>query len=390
MPLLNAAAEMQPEIAAWRRELHMRPELLFDVHETAAFVEQKLRAFGCDEIVTGIGRTGIVGLIRGRHGEGKTIGLRADMDALPITEITNLPYASQTPGRMHACGHDGHTAMLLGAARHLCETRNFQGSVAVIFQPAEEGGGGGDEMVKDGMMERFAIDQVYGMHNEPGVPVGQFSIRTGPFLAAADLIEITVKGKGTHAAMPHLGVDPVYIGAQIISALQGIVARNADPLESLVVSITKFHAGDAFNVIPQTAELAGTVRTLSKEMRDMAETRIRDTVEGVAKALGGEAELRYKRLYPVMINHGAETKVAADIARDIAGGRNVNDEAKPIMGAEDFAFMLEKRPGAMIFIGNGDTAYCHHPAYDFNDEAIPYGVTFWVNLAEAVLRPDAQ
>ena len=387
MPLLNAAAVMQPEIAAWRRELHMRPELMFDVHETAAFIESRLRAFGCDEVVTGIGRTGIVGLIHGRHGAGQVIGLRADMDALPITETTGLSYASQIPGRMHACGHDGHTAMLLGAARHLCETRNFRGSVAVIFQPAEEGGGGGDEMVKDGMMERFAIDQVYGMHNEPGVPVGQFTIRSGPFLAAADLIEITIRGRGTHAAMPHLGTDPVFIGSQIVSALQGIVARNADPLEALVVSVTKFHAGDVFNVIPETAELAGTVRTLSREMRDVAEMRIRETVEGVAKALGGEAELRYTRLYPVMVNHDAETKIAADVAREIAGARNVDADVKPIMGAEDFAFMLEKRPGAMIFIGNGDTAYCHNPAYDFNDEAIPYGVTFWVRLAETVLRP---
>ncbi|MGE3830077.1 MAG: M20 aminoacylase family protein [Parvibaculaceae bacterium] len=387
MPLLNAAADMQPEIAAWRRELHMRPELMFDVHETAAFVESRLRAFGCDEVVTGIGRTGIVGLIHGRHGAGQVIGLRSDMDALPIAETTGLDYASQIPGRMHACGHDGHMAMLLGAARHLCETRNFKGSVAVIFQPAEEGGGGGDEMVKDGMMERFAIDQVYGMHNEPGVPVGQFTIRSGPFLAAADLIEITVKGRGTHAAMPHLGTDPVFIGSQIVSALQGIVARNADPLEALVISVTKFQAGDAFNVIPETAELAGTVRTLSREMRDVAEARIRETVEGVAKALGGEAALRYTRLYPVMVNHHAETRIAAAVAREIAGARNVADDVKPIMGAEDFAFMLEKRPGAMIFIGNGDTAYCHNPAYDFNDAAIPYGVSFWVKLAETVLKP---
>jgi hippurate hydrolase len=309
------------------------------------------------------------------------------MDALPIAETTGLDYASQIPGRMHACGHDGHMAMLLGAARHLCETRNFKGSVAVIFQPAEEGGGGGDEMVKDGLMERFAIDQVYGMHNEPGVPVGQFSIRPGPFLAAADLIEITVRGRGTHAAMPHLGTDPVFIGAQIVSALQGIVARNADPLEALVISVTKFQAGDAFNVIPETAELAGTVRTLSREMRDVAEARIRETVEGVAKALGGEAALRYTRLYPVMVNHHAETRIAAAVAREIAGARNVADDVKPIMGAEDFAFMLEKRPGAMIFIGNGDTAYCHNPAYDFNDAAIPYGVSFWVKLAETVLKP---
>ncbi|QIG47808.1 amidohydrolase [Nordella sp. HKS 07] len=387
MPLLNTASETQPEIAAWRRSLHSRPELLFDVHETAKFVAEKLTAFGCDEVVTGIGRTGIVGLIRGRHGEGPAIGLRADMDALPITEATGLPYASQVPGRMHACGHDGHTAMLLGAARHLCETRNFKGSVAVIFQPAEEGGGGGREMVEDGMMERFAIRQVFGLHNEPGVPVGRFSIRAGSFMAAYDEITITVTGRGGHAAMPHQTIDPIFIGAQIISALQGIVARNTDPVDALVVSITKFHAGDAMNVIPPSAELAGTVRTLSKDVREAAETRIRATVEGVAKALGGAASLDYVRKYPVTVNHEAETQIAIAAARDVMGEGSIETEAKPIMGAEDFAFMLEARPGAMIFIGNGDTAWCHNPEYDFNDEAIPVGVSYWVRLAEMLLKP---
>lgn len=387
MPILNTASETQPEIAAWRRSLHSRPELLFDVHETAKFVAEKLHAFGCDEVVTGIGRTGIVGLIRGRHGEGPAIGLRADMDALPITEATGLAYASQIPGRMHACGHDGHTAMLLGAARHLCETRNFKGAVAVIFQPAEEGGGGGREMVDDGMMERFAISQVFGLHNEPGVPVGRFTIRTGAFMAAYDEIIITVTGRGGHAAMPHQTVDPIYIGAQIITALQGIVSRNTDPVDALVVSITKFHAGDAMNVIPPSAELAGTVRTLSKEVRDAAEKRIRETVEGVAKALGGTASLDYLRKYPVTVNHPAETQLAIAAARDVMGRESIETDAKPIMGAEDFAFMLEARPGAMIFMGNGDTAFCHNPEYDFNDEAIPVGVSYWVRLAEMVLKP---
>jgi amidohydrolase len=387
MPLLNTASETQPEIAAWRQALHMRPELLFDVHETAKFVGEKLRAFGCDEVVTGIGRTGIVGLIRGRHGEGPAIGLRADMDALPIIEATGLSYASQIPGRMHACGHDGHTAMLLGAARHLCETRNFRGAVAVIFQPAEEGGGGGREMVADGMMQRFGISQVFGLHNEPGVAVGRFSIRAGAFMAAFDEITIGVKGKGGHAAMPHQTIDPVFIGAQIITALQGIVSRNTDPVESLVVSITKFHAGDAMNVIPSTAELSGTVRTLSKEIRDAAETRIRETVTHVAKALGGEATLTYLRKYPVTVNHAAETQIAIAAAREVMGVNSIETDAKPIMGAEDFAFMLEERPGAMIFLGNGDTAFCHNPEYDFNDEIIPIGVSYWVKLAEMVLKP---
>jgi hippurate hydrolase len=386
MPLLNTAAEIQPEVAAWRQALHMQPELMFDVHETAKFVCDKLRAFGCDEVVTGIGRTGVVGLVRGRQGEGPVIGLRADMDALPIIEATGLPYASQIRGRMHACGHEGHTAMLLGAARHLCQTRNFRGAVAVIFQPAEEGGGGGLEMVRDGMMERFGIAQVFGLHNEPGLPVGQFAIRTGAFLAAYDEITIAVKGKGGHAAMPHTTIDPIFIGAQIITALQGVVSRNTDPIESLVVSITKFHAGDAMNVIPPTAELAGTVRTLSKEMRDAAETRVRETVENVAKALGGEARLTYDRKYPVTFNHAAETQIAIAAARKVMGVGAIDTEAKPIMGAEDFAFMLEARPGAIINLGNGDTAYCHSPDYDFNDEAIPVGISYWVRLAEMVLK----
>ncbi|MGE4249682.1 MAG: M20 aminoacylase family protein [Parvibaculaceae bacterium] len=387
MLLLNTASETQPEIAAWRQALHSRPELLFDVHETAKFVGEKLRAFGCDEVVTGIGRTGIVGLIRGRHGDGPVIGLRADMDALPIVEATGLPYASQVPGRMHACGHDGHTAMLLGAARHLCETRNFRGAVAVIFQPAEEGGGGGREMVADGMMERFRIGQVFGLHNEPGVAVGRFSIRTGAFMAAFDEITIEVKGKGGHAAMPHQTIDPIFIGAQIITALQGIVSRNTDPVDALVVSITKFHAGDAMNVIPPKAELAGTVRTLSKEVREAAETRIRETVENVARALGGEATLAFVRKYPVTVNHAAETQLAVAAAREVMGPGSIETEAKPIMGAEDFAFMLEARPGAMIFLGNGDTAFCHNPEYDFNDAVIPVGVSYWVRLAEMVLKP---
>jgi hippurate hydrolase len=387
MPLLNTASEIQPEIAAWRRALHMRPELMFDVHETAKFAAQKLQAFRCDEVVTGIGRTGVVGLIRGRRGEGPVIGLRADMDALPLVEATGLPYASQIPGRMHACGHDGHTAMLLGAARHLCQTRNFRGAVAVIFQPAEEGGGGAHEMVRDGMMERFGIEQVFGLHNEPGIPVGQFAIRTGAFLAAYDEITIAVKGRGGHAAMPHMTIDPIFIGAQIITSLQGIVSRNTDPIESLVISITKFQAGDAMNIIPPTAELAGTVRTLSKEMRDAAETRIRETAENVARALGGEAALTYVRKYPVTFNHVAETQLAIAAAREVMGNAAIDTDARPIMGAEDFAFMLEARPGAIINLGNGDTAYCHSPDYDFNDEAIPVGVSYWVGLAEMVLKP---
>jgi amidohydrolase len=391
MPLLNRAVEIQPEIAAWRRELHMNPEILFETHRTSAFVAEKLTAFGCDQVVTGIGRTGVVGVISGRHGDGPAVGLRADMDALPITEETGLDYASKVPGRMHACGHDGHTAMLLGAARHLAETRNFRGRVAVIFQPAEEGGGGGLAMVKDGLMERFGIDSVYGMHNFPGLPVGRFATRAGALLAAVDTFSITVRGKGGHAAMPHLTIDPIFIGTQIVTALQGIVSRNADPLDSLVVTVTQFHAGDAVNVIAQQAMIIGTTRSLKQATRKYAEQRIRETSEGIARALGGEAHVNYQFQmgYPVTLNHERETAIAVGVARDVAGMQNVDPDAPPIMGGEDFSFMLEARPGNFIFIGNGDTAYCHHPAFDFNDGAIPAGVSYWVRLAETVLAPAA-
>lgn len=385
MPILNRATEMQPEIAGWRQQLHMNPELQFDVHETAAFVTGKLKAFGCDEVVTGIGRTGVVGIIRGRHGDGTTIGLRADMDALPITEITGLPHASKVAGKMHACGHDGHTAMLLGAAQHLCETRNFKGTVAVIFQPAEEGGGGGREMVKDGLMDRFGITQVFGMHNIPGIPVGEFAIRPGPIMAATDEFYMTINGRGGHAALPHKSIDPVFIGAQIIAMLQGIVSRNADPLDSLVISTTQFHAGTVNNVIPQTAELSGTVRTLTKEMRKFAEQRIKDIAQSVGTAFGATVDVKYENNYPVTFNHAGETAFAAQVAKRVAGERNVNEAVAPLMGGEDFSYMLEARPGAFIFIGNGDTAFCHHPAYDFNDNIIPLGVSYWVTLAEAAL-----
>jgi len=385
MPILNRAAEMQEEVAGWRRRLHQNPELNFDVFETAAFVTEKLKAFGCDEVVTGLGKTGVVGIIRGRRGEGSTVGLRADMDALPITEITGKPYASATPGKMHACGHDGHTAMLLGAAKYLAETRNFAGSVAVIFQPAEEGGGGGNEMVKDGMMDRFGIARVFGMHNMPGLPVGEFALKPGPIMAATAEFTIRIKGRGGHAAMPHVTVDPVVIGSQLVGALQTIVSRNTDPVESLVVSVTKFHAGDAYNVIPETAELAGTVRTLKKEVARSAEQRMRTVCAGIAATFGAEIVLDYDANYPVTFNHPEETVFAGDVAAGIAGEAQVHRAIQPLMGGEDFSYMLEARPGAFIFIGNGDSAGLHHPAYDFNDEVIPHGVSYWVRLAETAL-----
>lgn len=385
MPLLNRAIEMQEEVSQWRRHLHENPELMFDVHETAKFVADKLHAFGVDEVVTGIGQTGIVGIIRGRHGEGQTVGLRSDMDALPLNEITGKPYASKNPGKMHACGHDGHTAMLLGAAQYLAETRNFKGSVAVIFQPAEEGGGGGREMVKEGMMERFSISEVYGMHNTPGLPVGQFAIRKGPIMAATDEFNITIEGRGGHAAQPHRTIDPVVIGAQLVNALQTIVSRGTDPLDSVVLSVTKFHAGDAHNIIPQKAELAGTVRTLRPEMRDFAEKRLREVAEGVATALGAVARVDYARNYPVTFNHSDETEFAARTAQSVAGTNAVNLEVAPMMAGEDFSYMLEARPGAFIFIGNGESASLHNPAYDFNDDVIPHGISYWVQLAESAL-----
>ncbi|MGX7875193.1 M20 aminoacylase family protein [Mesorhizobium sp. ORM6] len=385
MPILNRAAEMQDEVAGWRRHLHQTPELNFDVFKTAAFVTEKLKEFGCDDVVTGLGKTGVVGIIRGRQGEGATIGLRADMDALPLNEISGKPYASTVPGKMHACGHDGHTAMLLGAAKYLAETRNFAGSVAVIFQPAEEGGGGGNEMVKDGMMERFDISKVFGMHNMPGLPVGQFAIRPGPIMAATAEFTITVKGRGGHAAMPHGTIDPIVITSQLVGALQTIASRSTDPVEAVVVSVTKFHAGDAYNIIPESAEIAGTVRTLRKEIAKKSEERIRAICDGLATAFGAKIEVDYQANYPVTFNHAEETVFASDVAANVAGDTHVHRGIQPVMGGEDFSYMLEARPGAFIFIGNGDTAGLHNPAYDFNDEAIPHGMSYWVKLAETAL-----
>jgi amidohydrolase len=384
MPIINSIAALSDEMAVWRHDFHEHPELLYDVHRTAGIVADKLREFGCDEVVTGIGRTGVVGVIRGRKTDsGKTIGLRADMDALPIEETSGVPYASKTPGLMHACGHDGHTAMLLGAAKHLAETRNFDGTVAVIFQPAEEGGAGGKAMVEDGLMTRWDIQEVYGMHNMPGIPEGHFSISPGAMLASADQIEIKVTGKGGHGgAGPHKAVDSILIGAQIVNALQSIVARNVDPLKSAVISICAFHGGSAFNVIPETVEMKGTVRTLDPEIRDLVERRIAEVADATARAYGGSAETIYTRMYPVTMNHAREAAIAADVARDVVGDDRVNDRAIPLMGGEDFAFMLEERPGAFVFLGMGPGNDCHHPAYRFNDNILGHGASYWVRMVE--------
>ena len=385
MPIVNRIAEFHDDVTAWRRDIHAHPELQFDVHRTAALVARKLREFGVDEVVTGIGRTGVVGVIRGRKsGSGRTIGLRADMDALPIQEVLDHPHKSKNAGVMHACGHDGHTAMLLGAARYLAETRNFDGTAVVIFQPAEEGGGGGREMVEEGMMERFSIDEVYGMHNAPGIPAGSFAIRSGSMMAAADMFVIDIEGIGGHAARPQRCIDTTLVGAHIMTALQSVVSRNVDPIESAVVSVTTFKAGDAFNVIPQTARLTGTARTLSAAVRDQLEERMTQVVEHTARAFGARATLDYQRHYPVLSNHARETDFAASVARQVVGDR-VDVNTPQVMGGEDFAFMLEARPGAFIYIGQGDGPYVHHPEYDFNDEIIPVGCSYWARLVETAL-----
>ena len=387
MPIVNRVADLHAEIAAWRHDLHAHPELLYEVHRTAASVAEKLTAFGCDEVVSGLGRTGVVGVIKGNRpgGAGKVIGLRADMDALPLQEANELPYKSTVPGKMHACGHDGHTAMLLGAAKYLAETRNFAGTAVVIFQPAEEGGAGGLAMVKDGLMDRFGIEEVYGMHNFPGLPVGEFSIRSGAIMASTDNLTIDIEGVGGHAARPHLAVDTILVGAQIVNQVQSIVARNIDPLDAAVVSICTFQAGSADNIIPQTARLRGTVRSLRSEVRDLLGRRVPEVVEATARAYGAKAKVDLRRGYPVLRNHERETAFAASIAGQIAGPEHVDTAMAPVMGGEDFSYMLEARPGAFIFVGNGATAGLHHQSYNFNDEVIPIGTSYWVRLVETAM-----
>ncbi|MCL4107634.1 UNVERIFIED_CONTAM: hypothetical protein GTU68_022095 [Idotea baltica] len=381
MPIKNRFAELQPEIAAWRQDFHTHPELLFDTHRTSGIVADKLREFGCDEVIEGIGRTGVVGVIKGRSdSKNRVVGLRADMDALPIHEDTGVPYASNVAGKMHACGHDGHTAMLLGAAKYLTETRHFDGTAVVIFQPAEEGGGGGKEMVDDGLMERFGIQEVYGMHNMPGIPVGQFAIRPGPFFAASDVFEVVIKGRGGHAAKPHMTVDAVLVASHIVVALQSIAGRNVDPTKEVVVSVSTMVAeSQAKNVISGEVRLGGTVRTLDEETRDLAEAKFREIISHLAPAFGATADIDYIRSYPVMVNSEIETEYASEIAQKVSGQC---DEAPLFLGGEDFAFMLNSRPGAYILVGNGDTASVHHPEYNFDDEAIPAGCSYWAEVVE--------
>jgi hippurate hydrolase len=382
MPVKNSLAEMQPEIAGWRRHLHQHPELMYEVHETAAFVVDRLKEIGVTDITPGIGKTGVVAVIKGKTDtKGRVIGLRADMDALPIHEASGVDYASTVPGKMHACGHDGHTSILLGTAKYLAETRNFDGTVVLIFQPAEEGGAGGKAMCEDGLMERWGIQEVYGLHNMPGLPTGEFAIRPGALLASSDEFEIVVTGKGGHAAAPHMAVDTTLVASQIVVSLHSIVSRNVDPIKRVVLTVGTFETDStASNVIAHTARLNGTVRTLDPEYRTMAEERVRQVAESTAAAFGATAEVIWTPGYPATINHEEETRHAAEAAAAVAG--RVIDDVDPIMPSEDFAYMLEERPGAYIFLGNGDTAMCHHPAYVFDDDAIPAGCSFFAELVE--------
>jgi hippurate hydrolase len=387
MPVLNRIAEFHKDMAEWRHRIHARPETAFEEHATAEFVAKTLGSFGI-EVHRGLAGTGVVGTIKGQKGGGPAIGLRADMDALHIEEKNDFAHRSQNPGRMHACGHDGHTAMLLGAARYLAETRNFAGTVHVIFQPAEENEGGARVMVEEGLFEKFPMQAVFGMHNWPGQPVGTVAVRPGPMMAAFDIFELTVAGRGAHGAMPHRGVDPVVAAAQIVTALQTIASRNTDPLDAVVVSVTQIHGGDTWNVIPDAVVLRGTARAFRPEVQDTIEPSIRRIADGVCQALGASAALRYERRYPPTINHPAETERAAEAAAAVVGAEQVLRDPTPSMGSEDFAFMLQAKPGCYVWIGNGPApggCGLHNPHYDFNDEILPIGASYWARLAESVL-----
>lgn len=379
MAVENWVAKEIESLTEFRRDLHRNPELLYDVNRTAGNVAERLRAFGCDEVVEGIGRTGVVGVIHGQS-EGRTIGLRADMDALPIAEETGADWASTVEGKMHACGHDGHTTMLLGAAKQLCESRSFAGRVLVIFQPAEEGGAGAEAMIKDGLFTRWPCDEVYGMHNRPNLPVGEFTINEGPIMGSVDEVRITIEGVGGHAAMPHTCVDPMPIAATLINSVQGMIARSLDPMDSAVVSLCTIHGGDAFNVIPQKIEITGTVRTLREEVRENIEARLRDMVRDTCSARGATGYLDYIRMYPVTVNDPEGTRRAAAAAVEVAGKERVSLDMPASLGGEDFSFMLNEVPGAMINVGNGPSAGLHHPKYDFNDDVIAWGCSYWTTL----------
>ncbi len=388
MPAINRIADFQPEMAGWRHDIHAHPETAFEERRTSEIVARLLESFGI-AVDRGVARTGVIGTLAGSRPAGRAIALRADMDALPIREKNGFAHASTHDGRMHACGHDGHTAMLLGAAKYLAETRNFAGTVHFIFQPAEENEGGAGLMVEEGVLDRYKVDSIYGMHNWPGLPAGQFAIRPGPMMAAFDIFEITISGRGAHAAMPHLGIDPVVAAAQIVGGLQTIASRNIHPLEGAVVSVTQIHGGDTWNVIPDSVVLRGTTRSFDPAVRDALEPAIRRIAAGVCAALGADMAMRYERRYPPTVNSPAETERAAAVAAALVGGDNVRRDLLPSMGAEDFACFLEKKPGAYIWIGNGagvDQAMLHNPHYDFNDEILALGASYWARLAETLLE----
>ncbi|WP_334188222.1 M20 aminoacylase family protein [Noviherbaspirillum sp.] len=395
MHLIDPIVELASELQQIRRDIHAHPELCFEEHRTADVVARKLAEWGIP-VIRGLGVTGLVGVIRKGRSD-RAIGLRADMDALPVQEINTFPHASRHEGKMHACGHDGHTAMLLGAARHLSTHGNFDGTVYVIFQPAEEGGGGARRMMDDGLFEKCPMDAVFGMHNWPGAAVGTFGVTPGPMMASSNEFEVTIKGKGAHAAQPHKGIDPIMIAIQIAQSWQTIITRNKSPIDAGVLSITQIHAGSATNIIPDEATLIGTVRTFTTEVLDLIETRMRAIAQHTAAAFDANVDFRFKRNYPPLINHAEEAAFAAEVMKGIVGETNVNAAVEPTMGAEDFAFMLQEKRGCYVFIGNGEGAHraaghglgpcnLHNPSYDFNDELLPIGATYWVRLAEAYLR----
>ncbi|MFV0332913.1 MAG: M20 aminoacylase family protein [Tropicimonas sp.] len=389
MPVLNRIAGYAAEMAEWRRWLHRNPELGFDLPRTSRFVAERLREIGVDELHEGIAQTGMVALIHGRKA-GPVIGLRADMDALPIHEETGAAHTSETEGKMHACGHDGHTAMLLGAAKYLAETRRFAGTVALIFQPAEEMGGGGQVMCREGIMERFGIGRVFGLHTSPDMPAGSFATRSGPLLAGVDDFRITLRGVGGHAGWPEACADPVAAAVQLASALNTVLARNLSAFDNVVLSVTQIRAGSTSNVVPADGLVTGTVRSFSQEAQALVKRRMQEICDGIAAAMGVKIALDYREEYPATVNHAAETAFAVEVAREVAGAGNVDPDRAMVMGAEDFSFMLEARPGAFLFLGQGEGPRCHHPAFDFNDEVAPVGASFFARLIERALPLDGQ
>ena len=387
MPIINRIAEFHDEITKWRQHIHAHPETAFEEHQTADYVALRLHEFGI-KVHRGLAGTGVVGTLEGGKGPGPAIGLRADMDALHIEEKNDIDYRSENHGKMHACGHDGHTAMLLGAAKYLSETKNFAGTVHFIFQPAEENEGGGRVMIEDGLFRKFPVDSIYGMHNMPGIPAGEFAIRPGPIMASFDIFEIRLTGTGTHAAAPHLGRDAVVAGAQLVAALQTIPSRTVSPFDAAVVSVTQMHAGDTWNVIPEDVVIRGTTRAFKAELQDHMEAEIRRITDGICTAFAINGEVTYERRYPPTINDAAETDLTARVAAEVAGAGMVSLDKDPMMGAEDFAFMLNEKPGAYMWIGNGPRdggCMLHNPHYDFNDDILPLGSSYWAKLVETRL-----